>query len=157
YYLFQSQWTSTPMVHLLPMNWTDYKPGQNVEVWAYSNAKSVELTLNGHSLGTKSFDAKTSTDGVNYFETTEPTGDDKNYPNGSSTSPNGSTGKLHLTWNVPFQPGQLAAVARDASGHVVARDEVDTAAPAYTVRLTPDKTVLGADGKSLSYVTADVV
>jgi beta-galactosidase len=157
YYLFQSQWTSKPMVHLLPMNWTDYKPGQNVEVWAYSNAKSVELFLNGHSLGAKSFDAKTSTDGVNYFETTEATGDDKNYPSGSYTSPNGSTGKLHLTWNVPFQPGQLAAVARDASGQVVARDEVDTAAPAYTVRLTPDKTVLGADGKSLSYVTADVV
>ena len=38
YYLFQSQWTSKPMVHLLPMNWTDYKPGQNVEVWTYSNA-----------------------------------------------------------------------------------------------------------------------
>jgi beta-galactosidase len=157
YYLFQSQWTSTPMVHLLPMNWTDYKPGQNVEVWAYSNARTVELFLNGHSLGAKSFDAKTSTDGVGYLETTEPTGDDKNYPSGSYTSPNGSTGKLHLTWNVPFQAGQLVAVARDAGGHPVARDEVDTAGPAYTVRLTPDKTVIGADGKSLSYVTADVV
>ena len=33
------------------------------------------------------------------------------YP-GSYTSPNGSAGKLHLTWNVPFAPGQLIAVAR---------------------------------------------
>jgi len=161
YYVFQSQWTSRPMVHLLPMNWTDYKPGQNVQVWAYSNVKSVELFLNGQSLGTKSFDAKTSTDGVDYLETTECSKDDKNYTTGtcpgSYESPNGSSGKLHLTWNVPFQPGQLVAVARDGDGQQVARDEVDTAGKAYTVRLSPDKTMLAADGESLSYVTADVV
>ena len=161
YYVFQSQWTSKPMVHLVPMNWTDYKPGQNVQVWAYSNVKSVELFLNGQSLGTKSFDAKTSTDGIDYLETTECSKDDKNYTTGtcpgSYESPNGSSGKLHLTWNVPFQPGQLVAVARDGDGQQVARDEVDTAGKPYTVRLSPDKTMLAADGKSLSYVTADVV
>jgi beta-galactosidase len=161
YYAFQSQWTSRPMVHLLPMNWTDYKPGQNVQVWAYSYVKSVELFLNGQSLGTKSFDAKTSADGVDYLETTECSKDDKNYTTGtcpgSYESPNGSSGKLHLTWNVPFQPGQLVAVARDGDGQQVARDEVDTAGKPYTVRLSPDKTMLAADGKSLSYVTADVV
>jgi beta-galactosidase len=127
YYAFQSQWTSAPTVHLVAMNWTDYKPGQDVEVWAYSNVRNVELFLNGHSLGTKSFDTKASTDGVRYLETTEPTGDDKNYPSGSYTSPNGSTGKLHLTWHVPFQPGQLVAVARADDGSAIARDEVDTA------------------------------
>jgi beta-galactosidase len=157
YYAFQSQWTSSPMVHLVPMNWTDYKPGQDVEVWAYSNARTVELFLNGHSLGTKSFDAKATVDGVPYYETTEPTGDDKNFPSGSYTSPNGSTGKLHLTWHVPFRPGQLVAVARNASGHVVARDEQDTAGSPYTLRVTPDRTVLAADGKSLSYLSVDVV
>jgi beta-galactosidase len=161
YYAFQSQWTSTPMVHLVPMNWTDYQPGQNVEVWADSNAPTVELFLNGRSLGAKSFDAKTSTDGVHYLETTECSKDDKNYTGGtcpgSYQSPNGSSGKLHLTWHVPFQPGQLVAVARDDHGHAVARDEVDTAGSPYTVRMTPDKTVLAADGKALSYLTADVV
>jgi Glycoside hydrolase family 2 C-terminal domain 5/Domain of unknown function (DUF4982)/Bacterial Ig-like domain (group 4) len=161
YYLFQSQWASTPMVHLLPMNWTDYKPGQSVEVWAYSNTKSVELLLNGKSLGVKSFDTKTSTDGVKYLETAACTSDDKNYTTGacpgSYQSPNGSSGRLHLAWNVPFAPGQLVAVARDARGHQVARDEVDTAAAPSTVTLTPDKTVLRDDGKSLSYVTVNVV
>ena len=49
YYLFQSQWTTKPMVHLLPTNWTDWKPGQNVQVWAYSNVDTVELFLNGQS------------------------------------------------------------------------------------------------------------
>jgi beta-galactosidase len=161
YYVFKSQWTSQPMVHLLPMNWTDYKPGENVEVWAYANVDTVELFLNGVSLGVKTFDHKTSLDGVQYLETTECTGDDKNYTSGtpcigSYTSPNGSSGKLHLTWDVPFAPGQLVAVAMQ-DGVEVARDELDTAGPAYTLRLTPDKTVISADGKSLSYITVDVV
>ena len=41
------------MVHLLPMNWTDYKPGQDVQVWAYANVDTVELFLNGQSLGVR--------------------------------------------------------------------------------------------------------
>jgi hypothetical protein len=161
YYLFQSQWTSKPMVHLLPMNWTDYKPGQNVQVWTYSNAPTVELFLNGRSLGAKSFDSKTSTEGVKYLETTECSNDDKQFTTGtcpgSYQSPNGSSGKLHLTWNVPFAPGQLVAVARDADGNQVARDEVDTAGEPYTLKLIPDKTVLRDDGKALSYIETQVV
>jgi beta-galactosidase len=160
YWLFRSQWTTAPMVHLLPMNWTDHEPGEPVSVWAYSNVDSVELFLNGRSLGVRSFDRKTTTDGRSYLETTEPTGDDKTVTSGpfpgSYTSPNGSAGKLHLTWTVPFAPGELVAVARK-DGRTVARDEVDTAGPPATVRLTPDKRTIAADGRSLSYVTADVV
>jgi beta-galactosidase len=160
YYLFKSQWTATPMVHLLPMNWTDHRPGDPVQVWAYSNADTVQLYLNGKSLGTRRFDQKTTTDGRKYLETTEATHDDKTvtsgpYP-GSYTSPNGSAGKLHLTWDVPYAPGTLKAVAtRD--GKVVATDVLKTAGKPYTVRLSPDHQAVAADGRSLSYVTADVV
>ncbi len=51
YYYYQSVWGDTPMVHLLPhWNWVS-KEGQPIDVWAYSNAGSVELLLNGKSLG----------------------------------------------------------------------------------------------------------
>ena len=40
---------------------------------------------------------------------------------GSYTSPNGSAGKLHLTWQVPFAAGELKAVAR-RGGRTVATD-----------------------------------
>ena len=156
YHLFDSQWDGTPMVHLVPMNWTDHQPGQDVEVWVYANVATVELRLNGRSLGTKSFDRKVTTFGRPYLETTEPTDDDDNYPSGSYTSPNGSTGKLHLTWTVPFEPGTLAAIATE-NGREVARDELVTAGPARSLRLRPDKQVLAADGTSLSHVTAEIV
>ncbi len=161
YYLFQSQWTTAPMVHIVPMNWTDYKPGQMVQVWAYANAPTVQLYLNGRSLGAKSFDHKTTTFGAGYLETTQCPGDDKTFTAGacpgSYQSPNGSSGDVRLVWNVPFAAGRLVAVARDAGGHVVARDEQDTAGRPYALSVTPDKSVLRADGKSLSYLTVRVV
>ncbi len=160
YHLFRSQWSSEPMVHLVPMNWTDHKPGEPVSVWAYSNADTVELYLNGKSLGERKFDAKTTISGAKYLETTEATGDDKTVTTGpfpgSYTSPNGSAGKLHLTWSVPFQPGRLVAVAK-RGGVEVARDEVRTAGEPHAVRLTPDRRVTKADGRSLTFVTAEVV
>ncbi len=161
YYLFQSQWTDKPMVHIVPMNWTDYTKHHDVQVEVYTNQKTVELFLNGTSLGRKSFDTKTTSDGRTYLETTECTHDDKNFGSGpcpgSYQSPNGSSGHLHLTWHVPFLRGTLVAVARDSSGRRVARDIQRSAGAPAAVRLTPDRTVVLADGKSLSYVTVDVV
>ncbi|MGH3319058.1 MAG: DUF4982 domain-containing protein [Streptosporangiaceae bacterium] len=156
YDLFTSQWAREPMVHIVPMNWTGQAHGENVAVWVYSNVETVELFLNGSSLGVKSFDRKTTTFGREYLETTEPTGDDKNYPSGSYTSPNGSTGKLHLTWNVPFRPGRLTAVAT-RGGRPVARDEIVTAGRPHVLRLTPDRRVIAADGTSLSFLTVGIV
>src|SRR5438874_6371850 len=49
YYLYQSEWTDRPVLHLFPhWNWA---PGDTIDVWAYSNADEVELLLNGASLG----------------------------------------------------------------------------------------------------------
>jgi beta-galactosidase len=155
YYLFKSQWTAGPMVHIVPMNWTSYTPGQDVAVWVYANVATVELFLNGKSLGAKSFDQKVTTSGRTYLETTEPTGDDYSYPSGSYTSPNGSTGKLHLTWSVPFQPGRLTAVAT-SGGRVVARDEINTAGSPQAITITPGTDVIAADGKSLSFLAVEV-
>ena len=52
YYLYQSQWTSEPMVHILP-HWTHpvMEPGTEIPVWVYSNCEEIELFLNGQSLG----------------------------------------------------------------------------------------------------------
>lgn len=51
FYLYQSEWTTRPMLHVFPhWNWT---AGDTIDVWAYSNADEVELFLNGVSQGVK--------------------------------------------------------------------------------------------------------
>ena len=126
YYFYKSQWTDKPLVHILPSWEKDrWKAGETVPVWAYTNVKTVELFLNGKSLGTRTYD------------------------------PDGAV--LHLTWDVSFTPGELKAVARDASGKVVATDIIRTSTGAAKIRLTADAKSVRADGKDLVYITADIV
>ena len=55
YYLYQSEWTDTPVLHLFPhWNWTE---GEDIDLWCYyNNADSVELFVNGVSQGVRSKD-----------------------------------------------------------------------------------------------------
>ncbi|MDI6401309.1 beta-galactosidase GalB [Balneolaceae bacterium ANBcel3] len=49
FYLYQSQWTDEPVLHVFPhWNWEE---GDVVDVWVYTNLEEVELFLNGESLG----------------------------------------------------------------------------------------------------------
>lgn len=53
YYMYQSEWTNKPVLHILP-HW-NWEKGKQVQVWAYyNNADEVELYLNGKSLGKRS-------------------------------------------------------------------------------------------------------
>jgi beta-galactosidase len=53
FWYYQSVWTDQPVLHLLPhWNWTGME-GTNIDVWCYANCRSVELFLNGESLGKK--------------------------------------------------------------------------------------------------------
>lgn len=182
YYLFRSQWIDPelrPEVHLLPGDWTSWRDGEEIEVWVNANTPTVELFLNGESLGRQSFDVKETAYGEQYLETSEPIADDKSWPmpngntggyastgatvvaaSGDSVIPEGTNyGKLHLTWMVPFAEGILEAKAYASATSTVpvATDSVATAGAPYTVQLEASKDVIAADGRSLSYVEATVV
>ena len=52
YYMYQSEWTSKPVLHLFPhWNWV---PGDEIDMWCYyNNADEVELFINGQSQGVR--------------------------------------------------------------------------------------------------------
>ena len=52
YYMYQSEWTQQPMLHLFPhWNWI---PGDYIDMWCYyNNADEVELFINGESQGVR--------------------------------------------------------------------------------------------------------
>ena len=139
YYLYQSQWTTKPMVHLLPhWNW-EGREGQAIPVMAYTNADEVELFLNGKSLGRKQ----------RFAEPVE-------LPVGKNVSQDGKfVSKYRLEWQVPYQPGDLKAVAY-RGGKQVAMDEVHTAGAPARVKLTADRATIQADGKDLSFLTVRI-
>ena len=149
YYLYQSQWVSAekkPMVHLLPhWNWENPTLKENVAdadgnipVRAYSNAASVELFLNGNTLGKKTFTKKQTSDGRTYQEGAKPN-------------------ELYLEWKVAFEAGTLEAVARDEAGNIIARDKIVTAGEPAGVRLVKEEHAIAADGKDLTYIYYEIV
>ena len=149
YYLYQSQWVSAqkkPMVHLLPhWNWENptlkanvADADGNIPVRAYSNAASVELFLNGETLGKKTFTKKQTSDGRTYQE-------------------GANANELYLEWKVAFEAGTLEAVARDEAGNIVARDKIVTAGEPAGVRLVKEENAIAADGKDLTYIYYEIV
>jgi len=52
FYYYKAWWTNEPVLHVFP-HWNWEKAGDPVLVWVYSNLDSVELFVNGKSLGSK--------------------------------------------------------------------------------------------------------
>ncbi|HSL24452.1 MAG TPA: beta-galactosidase GalB [Vicinamibacterales bacterium] len=139
FYLYQSQWTRRPMVHLLPhWNWAG-REGQAIPVMAYTNAEEAELFLNGRSLGRKR------------------KGEPYVIPVGEKISKDRRfTSRHRIVWDVPYAPGELKAIAYSA-GRQVAETRVRTAGPAARVVLSPDRAGIRADGEDLSFITVRIV
>ncbi|WP_400073705.1 beta-galactosidase GalB [Zobellia russellii] len=139
YYLYQSQWTTEPMVHVLPhWNW-EGKEGEEIPVFAYTNCDEVELIVNGKSLGKK----------VKGIDTTDIPAEFRGFENGMYTS------KYRLSWKVPFQPGNLRVIGYK-DGKAVAEKIINTAKKASKIRLTADRSQISADGKDLSFIEVDI-
>ncbi|WP_281614813.1 glycoside hydrolase family 2 TIM barrel-domain containing protein [Flammeovirga sp. SubArs3] len=141
YFLYQSQWTKTPMVHVLPhWNW-DGKEGEIIPVHAFTNAEEVELFVNGKSFGKK-------VKGVDLTPIKMTHRDWKK--KGPMMS------KYRLSWEVPFTPGKIEVVAYTDKKEV-ARKVIKTAGKPHHIVLEADRNLIASDGKDLSYVTVKVV
>jgi beta-galactosidase len=115
--------SATPDLHILG-HWT-YPANTKKTMYVISNTKTVELLLNGQSLGKNS----TPTDGFNFA-----------FP------------------NVAFQPGTLVAIGSN-DGKEVARQELQTAGAAKSIKLTPMTAPGGmrADGEDIALLDFEVV
>ena len=55
YYFYQSQWSEKPVLYLFPhWNWKGHE-GVSLPLTCYTNCDSVELFLNGRSIGVKGY------------------------------------------------------------------------------------------------------
>jgi beta-galactosidase len=144
FYFYQSLWTQAPMVHLLP-HWTwKGREGQVIPVVAYTNCDTVELTLNGRSLGVRAL----------AFPREGTVGGWNTYARPDRATP--STADLHATWDVPYEPGTLRAIGR-RRGEIVAQEEVKTAGEPAALVATVDRRTVAASTRGVAHVAVRVV
>ncbi len=143
YYFYQSQWTEKPMIHLFPhWNWEE-KQGQAIPVTCYTNCDTVELFLNGKSFGVKGYE----------FPRMGMEGTYGNYPPRARALR--TTSDLHLTWDVPFEPGALRAVGVK-NGEVVTSVELATTGAPAAIALSADRLSITADRRDVVHVTVEI-
>jgi beta-galactosidase len=142
YYFYQSQWTEKPMVHFFPhWNWAGYE-GKVISVIAYSNCDTVELFLNGKSFGAKSYVFPQQ-------------GHTKSWNTYSRPYIAPTTSDLHLSWDVPYEPGTLKVVGKKG-GQVVTEEVRTTSAPA-AIRLSADRKNITADAYDIVNVKVEII
>ena len=144
YYLYQSLWTNQPVLRLFPhWNWPG-REGQVIPVLAYTSCNIVELFLNGRSLGEKrlEFPAQGTSGGWNTYA--QP----RVFP---------TTNDLHLSWDVPYQPGVLRAIGKRRDGTPACEAEVRTAGPPAAIRLTVVRDAITAEPGDVAHVTFEIV
>jgi beta-galactosidase len=136
YYEFKAHWTNEPVVHVMPhWTWPGFE-GKAIPVWAVTNADTVELFLNGTSLGVKNFPA-----------------DCEQVMDAKSKQMKPS---LHLAWSVPYEAGELKAVAKK-DGRVVATDIVRTAGAPARIVAVADRSEIESGDRDLSFIKASIV
>jgi beta-galactosidase len=128
FYLYQSKWSSKPMLHILPhWNWQE-RLGQNVPVYVYTNYTKAELFVNGKSMGVKQKDT------------------------------NNKYTRYRLIWNeVKYEPGEIKVVAYNGDGKLALEKTIQTAGAPHSIKLTADRNTVKADGKDLVFVTVEIV
>lgn len=144
YYLYRSHWNKNEeTLHILPhWNWEGCE-GQVTPVFVYTNYPSAELFINGKSQGRRTKDLSVTIE---------------NSSDSTSTANFKRQQRYRLMWmDTRYEPGTVKVVAYDKDGKQVAEQEIRTAGKPHHIELIPDRTVIKADGKDLSFVTVRVL
>lgn len=129
YYLYRSHWNKNDhTIHLLP-HWTwPGREGQVTPVYCYTDYPSAELFVNGKSQGRITKDAKSRLD------------------------------RYRLRWReVKYEPGEVKVVVYDENGNKAGEKVVKTAGKPSRLVLSPERSVIDADGNDIAYVTVSLV
>jgi beta-galactosidase len=144
FYFYQSQWTDKPVLHVFPhWNWKG-KEGQIIPVTCFTNCDTVELFLNGRSLGVKGY----------AFPRLGMEGRWGNLPDRAKVLR--TTGDLHLSWDVPYEPGALKANGTK-DGKIVATSEIFTTGQPASIALSSDRESVGTAQCEVAHVTVHIL
>lgn len=130
YFLYKSYWKQEDTtIHVLPhWNWPE-RIGDTLPVFVYTNGDCAELFINGKSQG---------------IQCKQPRSEN-------------STERFRLMWkDVIYKPGEVKVVAYK-EGNEIGTKTLQTTGEAKSLRLSPDRMRIKADGMDLSYILVEAL
>jgi beta-galactosidase len=118
--------------------------GRIVPVTCFTNCDTVELFLNGKSFGVKGYNFPREGMENSYG----------NLPPRSRVLR--TTSDLHLSWDVPYEPGTLKAVGV-SNGRIVATEEIATTGDPAAIEMTADNSSPAADRRDVVHLTVRIL
>lgn len=126
YYYFRSIWNKDEItLHLLPhWNWAGQE-GEFKQVVCYTNCEEVALYCNGKLVGKRGYACPRFGAVNNWYE---------------RSNKHATTNDLHLSWDVPYEPGELKAIGYQNGEIVTTTSIYTTEAPtALTASMEPNE------------------
>ena len=162
FYLYRAHWLPEETTcHLVPNHW-NFKAGEKVPVYLYTNGDEAELFLNGRSLGRRTKSARTdypldlaypSEPGKGWLKPHQMTVDVSNQ---LVTAYYDVCDRYRIRWDaVPYESGELKAVAY-RNGKRLAEETVRTCGAAVALKISADP-FQPDDPRALRFVQVDVV
>ncbi len=129
YYVFRSAWTDPAADPMVHIfPYWDFNKGQIIDVRVCSNEDEVELFLNGKSLGRQTL-----------------------------THAPGSGDHIIADYSIPYEEGELEAVAYDKAGKVSARDVICSFGDSSSLEIDTDTEIMRAGSEDLIFAEISVL
>lgn len=165
YYFYTSQWIEDKTtLHIVPGCWNEEDlivNGGKVQVDLYSNAAKIDLLLNDEVIGTASRNVQTTGAGYEYgmYETTAV---DTNKCIANNSANSDDSNNMAAQFFVEYEAGTLSAKAYDKNGNEITdtigiKTVKTNSDRGTTLKVSPEKTELQADGSSLAYIDVDIL
>ena len=140
YWQYLAEWTDKEVLFIMPhWNWAGHE-GEEIPVHIITSYDKAELFLNGKSRGIKE---KAKNPEYNECE--------------RAITDRSILNAYRIIFDVPYEAGELVAVAYDKDGNEALRQTVKTAGEPYAIKLEAESSFIISDGEDVVYVRAYVV
>ena len=150
YYLYRANWApDKPTLHIVPDRWTfPGLEGKALPVYVYSNAETVELFVNGESVGRTRRDRSVASAPDTFWNTHDFQREDYY----------ALLRRYRFVFDaVTYRPGEIRAVAYDKEGRRINETVLRTAGAPKRLVLEPEAPRLDPDGETFVFVKVTAV
>ena len=140
YWQYMAEWTDKDVLFVMPHWNLDGHEGEEIPVHIITNYDKAELIVNGKSYGIRE---KVKNPKYNRYD--------------RAITDRSVINAYRIIFDVPYEAGEIVAIAYDENGNEAMRKVVKTAGTPYAVKLETERAEISADGEDVCYVRAYIV